>query len=216
MLPGVVASDSDLWPSCWRASALPPAHDGADEDGAEPPTAATLGGGPLEAALRSVLPILEGAFSLRAHRRHPRLSGSATPTVSGRCAWVAWARPSAPEGWVLASETPALDIIGATFVRELEPGELVVSTSDGVRSVPALPRASGSTPTCASSSSSTSPGPTASCTATRCTGPAGGWASCWPPRPRWRPTWSWACPNRGCPRPRASPGPAASPTARGW
>ena len=27
-----------------------------------------------------------------------------------------------PEGWVLASESPALDVIGATFVRELEPG----------------------------------------------------------------------------------------------
>jgi amidophosphoribosyltransferase len=35
---------------------------------------------------------------------------------------------------VLASETPALDIVGATFVRELEPGELVVIDADGVRS----------------------------------------------------------------------------------
>jgi amidophosphoribosyltransferase len=35
---------------------------------------------------------------------------------------------------VLASETPALDIVGATFVRELEPGELVVIDDAGVRS----------------------------------------------------------------------------------
>jgi amidophosphoribosyltransferase len=39
------------------------------------------------------------------------------------------------EGWVLASETPALSVIGATFVREIEPGELVVIDGDGVCSV---------------------------------------------------------------------------------
>ena len=38
-------------------------------------------------------------------------------------------------GWVLASETPALDIVGATFVRELEPGEVVVIDRDGPRSL---------------------------------------------------------------------------------
>jgi amidophosphoribosyltransferase len=35
---------------------------------------------------------------------------------------------------VLASETCALDIVGATFVREIEPGELVILDHDGVRS----------------------------------------------------------------------------------
>jgi amidophosphoribosyltransferase len=38
-------------------------------------------------------------------------------------------------GWVLASETPALDIVGAHFVRELEPGEMVVIDDEGVRSL---------------------------------------------------------------------------------
>ncbi|MCO8274021.1 amidophosphoribosyltransferase [Actinoplanes sp. TRM 88003] len=38
-------------------------------------------------------------------------------------------------GWVLASETPALDVVGAAVVREIEPGELVVIDDDGVRSV---------------------------------------------------------------------------------
>jgi len=37
-------------------------------------------------------------------------------------------------GWVVASETCALDHIGATFVRELEPGEVVRITEDGVES----------------------------------------------------------------------------------
>src|SRR5690606_16243089 len=38
-------------------------------------------------------------------------------------------------GWVLASESPALDIVGAHFVREIEPGEMVVIDGDGVRSM---------------------------------------------------------------------------------
>ena len=38
-------------------------------------------------------------------------------------------------GWVLASETPALDIIGAHFVREIDPGEMVIISATGVRSI---------------------------------------------------------------------------------
>ena len=38
-------------------------------------------------------------------------------------------------GWVLASETCALDIIGATFVRDVEPGEIIVISDAGVRSI---------------------------------------------------------------------------------
>ena len=38
-------------------------------------------------------------------------------------------------GWVLASETCALDIVGADFVRDVEPGEIVVIDNNGVRSI---------------------------------------------------------------------------------
>jgi amidophosphoribosyltransferase len=37
-------------------------------------------------------------------------------------------------GYVLASETAALDIVGATLLREVQPGELVAIDADGVRS----------------------------------------------------------------------------------
>jgi amidophosphoribosyltransferase len=37
-------------------------------------------------------------------------------------------------GWVVASETAALDIIGASFVREIDPGEFVAIDEKGVRS----------------------------------------------------------------------------------
>jgi amidophosphoribosyltransferase len=38
-------------------------------------------------------------------------------------------------GWVLASETCALDIVGAHFVREVEPGEVLVIDASGVHSL---------------------------------------------------------------------------------
>jgi amidophosphoribosyltransferase len=37
-------------------------------------------------------------------------------------------------GWVVASETAALDIVGAAFARDVAPGELVAIDSDGLRS----------------------------------------------------------------------------------
>jgi amidophosphoribosyltransferase len=37
--------------------------------------------------------------------------------------------------WVLTSETCALDIVGATFVRDIEPGEIVIIDDTGLRSV---------------------------------------------------------------------------------
>jgi amidophosphoribosyltransferase len=43
--------------------------------------------------------------------------------------------PGGTGGWVLASETCALDIVGAEFVRDVEPGEIVVINDQGVRSV---------------------------------------------------------------------------------
>jgi amidophosphoribosyltransferase len=46
------------------------------------------------------------------------------PLVLGRLA----------RGWVVASETAALDIVGASFVREVEPGELLAIDDDGLRS----------------------------------------------------------------------------------
>lgn len=74
----------------------------------------------MEDALRRV----EGAFSVVAMTR-TKLIGvrdplGVRPLVLGKLG----------EGWVLSSETCALDIIGAEFAREIEPGEMVVITPD--------------------------------------------------------------------------------------
>jgi len=43
------------------------------------------------------------------------------------------------DAWILSSETCALDIIGAEFVRDIEPGEMVVITVDGIESLHPFP-----------------------------------------------------------------------------
>ncbi|MHB1305644.1 MAG: amidophosphoribosyltransferase [Limisphaerales bacterium] len=43
------------------------------------------------------------------------------------------------DAWVLASETCAFDLIQAEFVRDVEPGEVVIIDKNGVRSVQAFP-----------------------------------------------------------------------------
>jgi amidophosphoribosyltransferase len=39
------------------------------------------------------------------------------------------------DAWVVASETCAMDLIGATYVRDVEPGEVVVISAAGIRSI---------------------------------------------------------------------------------
>jgi len=80
----------------------------------------------MEEALRKV----EGAFSVVAMTR-TKLIGcrdplGVRPLVLGKVG----------DGWVLSSETCALDIIGAEFVREIEAGEMVVITEKGERADP--------------------------------------------------------------------------------
>ena len=81
----------------------------------------------LEVALERVLPRLAGGFSF-VLMDDARLIGVRDrhgfwPLVLGRL----------EEGWVLASETAALDIVGAHFVREVEPGEMITIDANGVR-----------------------------------------------------------------------------------
>jgi amidophosphoribosyltransferase len=83
----------------------------------------------LEMALMEVLPRFEGAFSLVVMDQG-RLVGvrdphGFRPLCLGRIG---------ANAWVFASETAALDLVGATFVRDVEPGEMVVVDATGVRS----------------------------------------------------------------------------------
>jgi amidophosphoribosyltransferase len=89
---------------------------------------ATFPGETMEQAAMQVLPRLRGAFSLvfmdeetLYAARDPQ---GIRPLVLGRL----------ERGWVVASETAALDIVGASFVREIVPGELIAVDGNGLRS----------------------------------------------------------------------------------
>ena len=107
MLPGTVSSDTDLVAELLSDEL---AHAPKDR-----PTSDAL-----EDALLSVLPRLEGAFSFVVTDTERvygmRDPNGLRPLCLGRKG----------DAWVLASESPALDIVGAEMVREVEPGELVV------------------------------------------------------------------------------------------
>ena len=79
-------------------------------------------------AAREVLPRLKGAFCFTFMDDHALYAArdphGVRPLVLGRLA----------NGWVVASETAALDIVGASFVREVEPGEMIAIDSGGLRS----------------------------------------------------------------------------------
>ncbi|MBW3573897.1 MAG: amidophosphoribosyltransferase [Actinobacteria bacterium] len=126
MLAGTVASDSDLVAELLATDIR--AEGGERSDGRD-----------LEQALLRVLPRLQGAFSLvlmdEGHLVGVRDPNGFRPLCLGRLD----GDDGAPAGWVLASETPALDVVGATFVRELEPGEMVVIDAAGERSLHPFP-----------------------------------------------------------------------------
>ncbi|NUS44894.1 MAG: amidophosphoribosyltransferase [Mycobacteriaceae bacterium] len=82
----------------------------------------------LEQAAMQLLPTLRGAFCLTFMDENTLYAArdphGVRPLCLGRL----------ERGWVVASETAALDIVGASFVREIEPGELLAIDADGVRS----------------------------------------------------------------------------------
>jgi amidophosphoribosyltransferase len=82
----------------------------------------------VEAAALEVLPTLRGAFSFVFMDEDTLYAArdvyGVRPLVLGRL----------ERGWVVASETAALDIVGASVVREIEPGELIAIDEHGLRS----------------------------------------------------------------------------------
>jgi amidophosphoribosyltransferase len=111
MLPGTVTSDSDvIGELIVRDLDSNPQHQLAD-------------------ALERVLPLLAGAFSL------VLMDNQSLIAVRDPHGYRPLCLGKLDQGWVVASETPALDIVGAHFVREIDPGEMLIIDSEGCRSV---------------------------------------------------------------------------------
>lgn len=82
----------------------------------------------LEATALELLPLVKGAYCLvfmdEGTLYAARDPQGVRPLVLGRL----------ERGWVVASESAALDIVGASYVREVEPGELIAIDENGLRS----------------------------------------------------------------------------------
>jgi len=115
MLEGTVSSDSDLVAELVAVELAQLGEEHRDDD--------------VERAVLAVLPRLQGAFSIVIADEDRVIAvrdpHGFRPLCLGKL----------PTGWVVASESPALDIVGAHFVRELEPGEVVVIDAGGHRSM---------------------------------------------------------------------------------
>ena len=166
------------------------------------------------AAVRAALQRVSGAYTLLFLTEHAMIGArdpqGFRPLVLGKL----------KGNWVLASETTALDLIEAEYVREVEPGEMVLIDGKGLRSErlePEAPprRSRRAAWGGASSSTSTSRGPTRSCSVARSTRSAGPSASSSPRTTRSLPTWSSPSPTPGCRPPSGTRGRAGSGTTWG-
>lgn len=81
-----------------------------------------------EDRLADALDGVEGAYSLLV------LLGDAMLAARDPRGWRPLVLGRLGDGWIVASETCALDLVGATFERDIEPGEIVVIDGDGIRS----------------------------------------------------------------------------------
>ncbi|MFZ0665861.1 MAG: amidophosphoribosyltransferase [Acidimicrobiales bacterium] len=138
MLPGVIASDSDMMAEVLEAA--------WKTDDTSPDDSSIL-----ETALVASLPKFKGAYSIVGitstsvmgardpNGLRPLCLGRLAPKFKEQDPEDTAPAEELPEGWVLASESPALDVMGAKFEREVEPGELVIIDKDGVRSIQFVP-----------------------------------------------------------------------------
>jgi amidophosphoribosyltransferase len=88
-----------------------------------------------EAKLADALQGVEGAYSLLV------LIGETLVAARDPRGWRPLVMGKIGDATVFASETCALDIVGATYIREVEPGEIVAVDRNGTRAIKPLPAA---------------------------------------------------------------------------
>ncbi|HBB49441.1 TPA: amidophosphoribosyltransferase [Candidatus Nomurabacteria bacterium] len=86
-------------------------------------------GNSMEAAVIKVFPLMTGAFSLVMMDKHNLIA------LRDACGMRPLALGKIKNGYVVASETCALQTIGASFKREVRPGEMIVINKKGLKSV---------------------------------------------------------------------------------
>lgn len=97
----------------------------------------------LREGIRHTMRIIKGGYAMALVRENAlyafRDPNGIRPLVLGTIP----ATDNVPEAWVIASETCALDIVGATYVRDVQPGEIIRISDDGLVSEKGLDAARG-------------------------------------------------------------------------
>lgn len=82
----------------------------------------------MERALADTIQIMKGSFALAVMTENSLIGARDPNGIRPLCLG------KLDNGWMLASETCAVDAVGGTFVRDIHPGEIVIITDDGVLS----------------------------------------------------------------------------------
>jgi len=90
-------------------------------------------GRPLPEAIREAWPLFTGAFSCVA------MDAQTVVGFRDECGIRPLSLGRLEDGFVIASETCAFDTVGAAFLRDIKPGELVSISTKGVKSVQVVP-----------------------------------------------------------------------------
>ena len=84
----------------------------------------------LEAAIKNTMSLIKGAYAI-VLTTEDKLIGMRDPHgLRPLCLG------QTKDGYALASESCALDTIGAEFVRDIDPGEIIIIDADGIQSIP--------------------------------------------------------------------------------
>ncbi len=87
----------------------------------------------LETALQHTFSALKGAYSLLLMTQDTLIAVRDPDGFRPLC--LGKVHDNGNEGWVVASETCALDLIGAEYIRDVEPGEVLIINRDGMKSL---------------------------------------------------------------------------------
>ena len=83
----------------------------------------------LEQAVTNAIQVIKGSFALCVMTENCLIGARDPYGIRPLCLG------QLEDGWVLASESCAIDAMNGTFVRDVNPGEVVIITSDGLKSV---------------------------------------------------------------------------------
>ncbi|MCL5047268.1 MAG: amidophosphoribosyltransferase [Firmicutes bacterium] len=147
MLPGVFTSDSDIVAELisqrinfLQSQQVPDTKDSFESNDTTCVPEENDKNNLLLAALFDILPRTQGAFSFGLIDANQLIAIRDPNGFRPLCLGKLPSGNNSPTSYAIASESPALDIVGADFIREIQPGEVLVIDEAGLRSYFPFPK----------------------------------------------------------------------------